>query len=264
MSAKKEYDDKGYVILRNFLSNDEILLISKCVNRIYESWLNKNRAGIFENQLVNMHSLSKVEYFENYTQDRLTFFNAISNQKIVNLLECMFGPKIYFHNTQVFFNPLNKKKRPYWHRDMQYSPIADDIQKEQQDKMLSLHIRIPLEKEKGLELIPGSHKRWDSELEKNVRLELNGHHNNEELPYSKLIEVNTGDIVLFSSQMLHRGNYDLNPSRKAFDICLGSYHDLSFDFFDEQVLPSKKELKLIKNKQWFICAKNNIKRKMLV
>ena len=54
MSAKKEYDDKGYVILRNFLNANELLSISKCVNRIYESWLNKNRAEILENQLVNI------------------------------------------------------------------------------------------------------------------------------------------------------------------------------------------------------------------
>ncbi|NQY25008.1 MAG: phytanoyl-CoA dioxygenase family protein [Campylobacteraceae bacterium] len=257
MSAKKEYDDKGYVILRNFLNADELLSITKCVNRIYESWMNKNRAEIFENQLVNMHSLSKKEYFKNNSQDRLAFFNAISIEKIVNLLESMFGSEIYFHNTQVFFNPLNEKRLPYWHRDMQYSSIADDIQKEQQNKMLSLHIRIPLEKEKGLELIPGSHKRWDNELEKNVRLELNGHHNNEELPNAKLIEVNTGDMVIFSSQMIHRGNYNLNTSRKAFDLCLGNYHKLSFDFFDEKVLPNKEEIKLIKNKQWFVCANEN-------
>ncbi|PHR69083.1 MAG: phytanoyl-CoA dioxygenase [Arcobacter sp.] len=257
MSAKKEYDDKGYVILRNFFSNDEVLTISNCVNRIYKSWLNKNKKEIFANQLVNMHSLSKKEYFENNSQERLDFFNVISNEKIVDLLESMFGSEIYFHNTQVFFNPLNKKRLPYWHRDMQYSSITDDIQKEQQNKMLSLHIRIPLEKEKGLELIPGTHKRWDNELEKNVRLELHGHLNNEKLPNAKLIEINTGDIVIFSSQMLHRGNYELNTSRKAFDICLGNYHKLSFDFFDKKVLPSKEEIKLIKNKQWFVCANEN-------
>ena len=64
-------------------------------------------------------------------------------------------------------------------------------------------------------------------------------------------------MVIFSSQMIHRGNYNLNTSRKAFDLCLGNYHKLSFDFFDEKVLPNKEEIKLIKNKQWFVCANEN-------
>ena len=139
---------------------------------------------------------------------------------------------------------------------MQYSPLSDDIQKAEQNNMVSLHIRIPLVKEKGVEIIPGTHKRWDTELERNVRFELNGHNNNEQLPNAKLIELDVGDILIFSSQMIHRGNYQLNDSRKALDLCVGKYHHLTFGFLDKQVLPTKEEMELIKNNQWYICAIN--------
>jgi hypothetical protein len=160
MSVKKEYDDMGYVVVRNFLSDIEISSISKHVNGVFDSWMSSNKSEIFEHQLVNMHSLTKQEYFENNPEERVSFFNSISPVKLINLLELLFGSEIYFHNTQLFFNPLNSKRLPYWHRDMQYSSISDDKQKAEQKNMVSLHIRIPLVKEKGVEIIQGTHKRW--------------------------------------------------------------------------------------------------------
>ncbi|ASP49762.1 phytanoyl-CoA dioxygenase family protein [Cognaticolwellia beringensis] len=260
MSARKQYDDMGYVVIRDFLSDIEILAISKHVNSIFESWMCSNKTEIFEHKLVNMHSLTQQVFFEDTPEKRVDFFNSISPVKLTNLLESMFGSEIYFHNTQLFFNPLNSKRLPYWHRDMQYSPISDDIQKAEQKNMVSLHIRIPLVKEKGVEIIPGTHKRWDTDLERDVRFELNGHQNNEELPNAILIELDVGDILIFSSQMIHRGNYELNDSRKALDLCVGQYHHLSFNFFDKQVLPTEKEIELIKNNQWYSCANKLFKR----
>ena len=256
MSARKEYDDIGYIVLRNFLSDIEISSISKHVNSVFNSWMCSNKSEIFDHQLVNMHSLTKKEYFENTPEERVNFFNSISPIKLINLLEGMFGSEIYFHNTQLFFNPLNSKRLPYWHRDMQYSPLPDDIQKAEQNNMVSLHIRIPLVKEKGVEIVPGTHKRWDTELERDVRLELNGHNNNEQLPNARLIELDVGDILIFSSQMIHRGNYQLNDSRKALDLCVGKYHHLTFGFLDKKVLPTDEEIELINNNQWYSCAKN--------
>ena len=64
------------------------------------------------------------------------FFEAIASVKLTEVLEIMFGSGIHFHNTQLFFNPSNKTRLPYWHRDMQYSPIEDAIQSDEQHRML--------------------------------------------------------------------------------------------------------------------------------
>ena len=160
-----------------------------------------------------------------------------------------------FHNTQLFFNPANVECIPYWHRDMQYSPIEDSVQCAEQKEMLSLHIRIPFIAEKGVEIVTGTHKRWDTELERDVRFELNGHRNSESLPGSELIDLARGDILIFSAQMIHRGNYELNPARKAFDICVGKYHPLASGFLDPRVLPKDEEIDNIANNQWYRLAR---------
>ena len=55
--------------------------------------------------------------------------------------------------------------------------------------------------------------------------------------------------------MIHRGNYDLNPTRKALDLCVGKYHPLASDFLDERVLPKEEELDNIANNQWYKLAR---------
>ena len=138
---------------------------------------------------------------------------------------------------------------------MQYSPIEDVVQREEQNKMLSLHIRIPLIDEKGVEVVTGTHRRWDTELERNVRFELDGHRNSEPLPGSELIDLARGDVLIFSAQMIHRGNYELNLTRKAFDLCVGKYHPLASNFLDPQVLPTEEEMENITNNQWYRLAR---------
>jgi len=264
MIIEGDYNENGYVVIREFFNNNEIIELASHVDKVYESWLEKNKTEILNTSLVNMHSLTHQEYFTNSypddaSNDRIELFNAITPSKLIDLMDEMFREEIYLHNTQLFFNPLNSKKRPYWHRDMQFSPAPDHIQKDELHNMLSLHIRIPLENEKGLEIITGTHKRWDTELENKVRFELDGHNSNECLPNAKRIDLNAGDIIIFHAQMIHRGNYDLNGSRKALDLCVGSSHYLTLPYLDKNILPTLKEQDQIKNKKWFESARSLLK-----
>jgi len=255
MKPIDQYEKHGYATFRGFFNNEEISLLDKYVDRIYKKWQSENETAIFNNKLVNMHSLTSPEFFQEDSEQRTEFFKIIASEKLTETLESMFGSEIHFHNTQLFFNPSNTERLPYWHRDMQYSPIEDAVQSDEQSKMLSLHIRIPLIEEKGIEIVTGTHRRWDSELERNVRFELSGHRNNESLPNSELIDLARGDILVFNAQMIHRGNYELNPARKAFDLCVGKYHPLASDFLDPRVLPTKEEINNIANNQWYRLAR---------
>ncbi|NEQ52565.1 MAG: phytanoyl-CoA dioxygenase family protein [Leptolyngbya sp. SIO3F4] len=255
MNACKQFETQGYSILPKFFEQEEIEQITTIVDRIYSQWREKNHHALIEQQLINMHSLTHPKYFQGCEHERVSFFNLIASEKLTYVITQLFKTDIYFHNTQLFFNPHNREKPPYWHRDLQYSPIDDAIQAAEQHNMLSLHVRIPLVKEKGVELIPDSYIRWDSELERNVRFELNGHTNNESLPGSVLIELEPRDVLIFSAQMLHRGNYVLNPTRKALDLCIGKPHPLVRGFLDPAGLPTDAELQQIDNNQWYTLAK---------
>ena len=150
---------------------------------------------------------------------------------------------------------MTKRNCPYWHRDLQYSPIEDEHQAGEQKHLLTLHVRIPLIEEVGIELIPGTHRRWDTELERKVRLGTNGHTQTEDLPGSTLISLKQGDILIFSGQMIHRGHYQRNSSRLALDLCIGKYHPFTVSYLDPQNLPSDEEMTALPNNAWYRKAK---------
>jgi ectoine hydroxylase-related dioxygenase (phytanoyl-CoA dioxygenase family) len=253
---KQHFARHGYVVFRSLLSGDDICQITSIVNRIYQQWVHEtSEAVIRDEQLINMQGLTHPQYFEGRHDERMTFFEAIAPRNLTRVLDDMFGSGLYFHNTQLFFNPWTPEKRPYWHRDLQYSSIDEALQAQEQRKLLALHVRIPLVPETGVELIPGTHRRWDSDLERHVRFELNGHQNHEFLPGATLISLEPGDVLVFSAQMIHRGHYASNLSRKALDICVGQPHALVSDLIDGQMLPLEEDLHHIQNHLWYLNAK---------
>jgi ectoine hydroxylase-related dioxygenase (phytanoyl-CoA dioxygenase family) len=255
------FDRDGYVVARRLLQPADIAMLRGIVDRVHAQWLAENRADYERHALINMHSLTRPEYFEGRGEERLAFFRAILPGQLTALVEGLFGEGIYFHNTQLFFNPFEGRRLPYWHRDMQYSEVEDAVQQREQPNMLSLHVRMPLTPEKGVELIPGSHERWDTEIERKVRLELNGHRNNEDLPGAELIDLEPGDVLIFSAQMLHRGNYRLNELRLALDLCVGKAHPLLVESLDESVLPTAGEMARLENNGWYKAAMDAAIRK---
>ncbi|MFT5482374.1 MAG: ectoine hydroxylase-related dioxygenase (phytanoyl-CoA dioxygenase family) [Halieaceae bacterium] len=254
---RSSYEEHGYVVLRAILDESEISSLARYVERIYAIWTKDNAAELTRHDLVNMHSLTDPQYFQSLPSQRVAFFEAIANAKLTQVVDAIFGSGIYFHNTQLFFNPQRNDFLPYWHRDMQYGPNDEQTQIAALEDMVSLHVRLPLQDERGVELIPGTHARWDTKLEKEVRFERNGHKNSEQLPNSKLIELQAGDVLIFSAQMIHRGNYALNPSRLALDLCIGKPHSLTSEFIDERAQPTAAELEKISNRHWYATAKNH-------
>jgi ectoine hydroxylase-related dioxygenase (phytanoyl-CoA dioxygenase family) len=262
--VKDAYDRDGYVIARRLLGAAEIGTLRAIVDRVYAQWLAENLTDFEQHGLINMHSLTMPRYFEGREEERLAFFRSLAAERLTALVDGMFGGGIYFHNTQLFFNPFGGRRLPYWHRDMQYSDVGDLVQESEQRNIVSLHIRIPLTPEKGVELVPGSHERWDTELEKSVRFELNGHRNSEDLPGAALIDLEPGDVLIFSANMLHRGNYRLNESRLALDLCVGKPHPLLDAFLDERVLPTAGELARMENGGWYKAAMDAALRKRTI
>ncbi len=254
MDNKQFYQQNGYVLLPQLLDNKNIAQLRHSVMSVYKQWHTNNQHTPGFDQLVNMHSLTYPQYFKSHPELRLQFFDLLASAKLVNILKAYFGEAIYFHNTQLFFNPVDKTRNNYWHRDLQYSPISDEQQQQLHLQLTSLHVRIPLIDETGIELIPHSHIQWDSELERNVRFALHGHQQHDHLPHSQLMTLKQGDVLIFNAQMIHRGRYDFNHERLALDICIGKPHPLIQGSMETRVQPTADELAQLENSEWFIEA----------
>lgn len=252
------YVQHGYFVLPQLFTAKEIQQLNDLVLNVYQQWIEQHFQDIDFAQQINMHSLTHPQYFKQQPELRIKFFNLIARPALVSKIQAVFGDKLYFHNTQLFFNPRDSQKPNYWHRDLQYSAIPDHVQQQFHTDLLSLHVRIALIDETGIELIPQSHLCWDTPLERQVRFGMDGHQQHEDLPNSQLITLKQGDVVVFNAQMIHRGRYDFNTQRLALDLCIGKPHALIQNFMDVQVQPYRDELAQLKHGEWYKQAAHHL------
>lgn len=241
-----DYHEKGYFVLRQFLPQSEISKLRQVVLKFHELWKQDN-ALFYREEAFNSSLITGSQYLN--TDDRLALFNFISSKKLTYLVDSVIKNMPAFMNTQLFFNPVNPLLKDFWHRDCQYDYDIDK-QKQVIQETQVVHLRVPLFDELGVELVPGSHNRWDNEEEHNVRQEQNGKLSNDALSTGKKIQLSAGDVLVFSADMIHRGLYGLN--RLALDILVFDSSANFIDFVDPDCLPDASLLGRIENPKIFI------------
>lgn len=207
-----KYKESGYFVLRHLFAKEELRELTEAVLEFHESWKRKNRE-IYSEKAVNSAYLTGTEHLEE--SKRNVLFRFIGSSRLMNVVSDVMPAGAAFMNTQLFFNPVNPAQKNYWHRDSQYH-LSLDEQKEALSGPEVVHFRIPLANEPGIELVPGTHKRWDTDEELAVRLENNGRRNYEDISTSVPIKLEAGDLLVFSANMVHRGLYGMD--RLSLDI----------------------------------------------
>jgi len=240
------YDEHGYFVIRNYFSAFEISSLREVILKFHEQWKRDN-AMFYQQDAFNSSLITGSQYLE--PADRLMLFNFISSKKMMTLVDSVMPNKPAFMNTQLFFNPVNPKLKDFWHRDCQYDLDVED-QKLAIHETQVLHLRVPLFDELGLELVPGSHKRWDNDEEYNVRQERRGRVSSDSLSTGKEIQLAAGDLLLFSADMIHRGLYGLN--RLALDILVFDSAGDFADYVDDDCLPDDEMLDEIYDPRLFV------------
>jgi len=250
----RAYRESGYLLIRDFLSDDEVLKLHNVVAEFHRLW-QKDNATYYAQSAVNSAYLTNREYLND--RQRQMLFDFIGSEKVMSIVNELIPKQPCFLNTQLFFNPVNPKQSNYWHRDPQYH-LTIEQQKSAISSSEVIHFRLPLLDELGIELVPGTHKRWDSTEELNVRLEQEGHKNNQPLSEGKVIKLDAGDLLIFSANMIHRGLYGLD--RLAFDILFCQPDPSVIQFVSNDSLPSAEALTSLENSDAF---DNTIKLKSI-
>ncbi|SQD77557.1 phytanoyl-CoA dioxygenase family protein [Moritella yayanosii] len=241
-----EYDEQGYFVIRNYFNAAEILALREVVSKFHELWKEDN-AEFYREEAFNSSVITGIEYLE--CDDRLTLFNFISSKKMMDVVESVIPANPAFMNTQLFFNPVNPQQKDFWHRDCQYDHEVEQQKIAVQETQV-VHLRVPLFDELGMELVPGTHKRWDNEEEFNVRQEIKGKVSSDSLSTGLVINLAAGDLLVFSADMIHRGLYGMD--RLALDILVFDPEGDFADYVDDACLPSIAMLDKIDDPRLFM------------
>ena len=240
------YNDQGYFVIRGYFNASEISSLKKIVLKFHTLWKQDNEK-FYQEEAFNSSLITGSQYLA--FNDRVKLFNFISSKKIMDAVESLIPTNPAFMNTQLFFNPVNPQQKDFWHRDCQYDHEVE-AQKKAIKETQVVHLRVPLFNELGMELVPGTHKRWDNEEEFNVRQEEKGRVSSESLTTGKTIKLAAGDLLVFSADMIHRGLYGLD--RLALDILVFDSAANFADYVDDDCLPDISMLDKIDDPKLFI------------
>ncbi len=239
------YQQNGYCVFKGFLKDNELLELREVLLEFHESWKRKN-SEFYASNAINSAYITGTEHLN--TTQRKQIFNFVGSSKLMDVATSLMNRRPTFMNTQLFFDPFNKEQNNYWHRDLQYHLTA-----EEQEAALSetevLHFRVPMFDEPGVELVPGSHQRWDTNEELNVRLEKNGKKKHNNLSTGLSVELNAGDLLVFSANMIHRGLYGLD--RLSLDILFCDPDPSLLQWVSDDCLPNKKIMASLENADAF-------------
>lgn len=241
------YTSKGFVRLKSFFAEPELRQLHEVLQRFHKRWQASN-AEFYAARAINSAYLTDREHLDD--NDRRVLFSFIGERRVEQILTAIFAKPLAFMNTQLFFNPVNAKQANYWHRDIQYSGDAESVQREELTLINVVHLRLAIMPEPGLELVPGSHARWDTDIEYAVRMKKKNKKVSDDLPNTECVALKRGDLLIFSANMLHRGLY--GADRLAFDMLFCDPLERLVKHVRPSCLPQGKDFDVITNPAPFL------------
>jgi hypothetical protein len=102
-----------------------------------------------------------------------------------------------------------------WHRDSQFTRSDPEQERERLETKMAVHVRVALEDDDRLEIVPGSHTRWDSPEE--LRIRRGAERATAHMPNAARVALRAGDGCLFHAGSIHRATYRRAPIRRTLD-----------------------------------------------
>jgi hypothetical protein len=102
-----------------------------------------------------------------------------------------------------------------WHRDSQFGQPDPELERRRIHTTTWVHVRVALEDDDRLEIVPGSHRRWDTPEELQIRK--GSRRASSDIAGATRITLRAGDACVFHAWSIHRATYRRAPLRRTVD-----------------------------------------------
>jgi hypothetical protein len=207
------WERDGYFVLRAFATPYECARLREACDVVLARMLAERESG---RDATNIAFLTQRRYFAADLAPLALLLRWIASRRIRDALEPLGEGPLLFFNTQYFHEQGSRTWDGPWHRDTQFE--SKDAEEEQalMRGSTAVHFRIACEPDERLELVPGSHHRWDSPDELAIRR--GEEPARSDMPGRVQIALGRGDACVFHAWMIHRGTYGPEPVRRTFDV----------------------------------------------
>ena len=224
-ALQEQWRRDGFVVIRNLLSAERAQHLASLCDGIAAQWRvcnpetdapgAKNSADA-----TCMRHLNHPSYFlGDETRGRVAMLETVAAPGVLALCETILGDRPSFRSTSLFMNPEETSHDGRWHRDapLDSVPRAPTPTAEEEGTIEAnvggggesggcVQLQIALVPSDDVELVRGSHLRWDTAEEWRIRLgDGRAHASSDHMPGACRIALQPGDGVAFNPFGLHRG-----------------------------------------------------------
>ena len=232
----------GYVVARGLLDIrrvDSLLGVCEEVLRQWRIRDPQSRAEGAREDAQSMRHLNHPAYFANDRSGLLEILDSIADPRVLEVCAAILGEQPLFRCTSLFMNPQQTSQDGSWHRDSQFQKPDVEEEKESvaasQNSGEAIQLQIALVASRDVEFVPGSHRRWDTDEEFQIRRAAAGSNSRSNaMPGAVRIELEPGDAVAFNPYGLHRGRYHADKLRRTYMLTYTRSSLPRYDYFSHQ------------------------------
>ncbi|MBX3011004.1 MAG: phytanoyl-CoA dioxygenase family protein [Caldilineaceae bacterium] len=242
IDVHQQWVTDGCVIVRSLFDPARTADLRAICDRILAQWRENSpetgKPGGTEDATVMRH-LNHSGYFAARPGELTMLMDAVADDKVLGVMRSIFGEEPLFRCTSYFFNPLGASKDGNWHRDSQFTTPNDEAEQAVLTKAAeagnSVQMQIALVPSSDIEVVPGSHLRWDTPEEYAIRKADGGANNRaNQMPGAMRVELAPGDAVLFNPMAIHRGRYHTDRLRRTLMLTYTRSSQPYIDYFSTQ------------------------------
>ena len=233
----------GYIVVRRMFSPRRTAALEAACERVLRQWRRENpetgQPGGGPEATVMRHLVHAGYDGVVGADGRRALLEAVAAPKMLAASSAVLGQAPLFRATSLFMNPLKNSRAGNWHRDSQFHWPDEGEER----RMLStnsrlqsaLQLQVALAPSSDVEVVPGSHLRWDTPEEYAIRRADGGKNNRADgMPGAVRLSLEPGDALAFNPCALHRGRYHTNKRRRTLMVTYTGASAPHFDYFSDQ------------------------------
>jgi hypothetical protein len=220
-TLRQQWLEQGYVVFKGLIGAGEAQRLRLIADDVLAQWRqgdpNPNPGG--DSPFVVRHVNNPV-YFKRNREDLLPLLELAADERVLSPLREIMNWEPMYLKTSLWFNPLDRSDDGNWHRDTQFTipdPAEERAVIERVCRETGAQVQIALVPSQDIQVVPGSHLRWDTPEEFAIRRADNGAHcTSNDMPNALRVDLAPGDGVMFNPVALHRGRYHADKLRRTF------------------------------------------------
>ncbi len=213
------FNDNGYIIIPGLLNAPEVQALKDLRDRSVQRAVAQGGSfhdgpAHYDVEPLKADPTGKalgLRKIQEVYQVEPVFKDMLSQPKVLDIVQDIIGPDIYYHSSKLMCKPGNGGRRKPWHQDFAYWASMDPRQ---------VTVWIAIDKatrENGcMQVIPGSHLRGliDHHHLEDFQIKEDG------IPNENVVvaEMNPGDALFFSVLTLHASDPNLSPNPRLSAI----------------------------------------------